>query len=59
MCLMEHQRVPKTTVTRGTLLSPQKCKIALCTPSQLEMKPISTSLAKSLSGVPHHREEVA
>ena len=30
---------------RGTLLSPQECKIAQCTPSQLEMKPISLSLA--------------
>ena len=30
---------------RGTLLSPQECKIAGCTPSQLEMKPISPSLA--------------
>ena len=30
---------------RGTLLSPHECKIARCTPSQLEMKPISTSLA--------------
>ena len=27
--------------TRGTLLSPQECKIAQCTPSQLDMKPIS------------------
>ena len=41
---------------RGTLLSPQECKIALCTPSQLEMKPISPSLAPKLSRVPHHIE---
>ena len=27
--------------TRGSLLSPQECKIARCMPSQLEMKPIS------------------
>ena len=27
--------------TRGTLLSPQECKIAQCTPSQLEMEPMS------------------
>ena len=31
--------------TRATLLSPQGCKIAQCTPRQLEMKPISPSLA--------------
>ena len=31
--------------SRGTLLSPQECKIAQCTTSQLEMKPISPSLA--------------
>ena len=31
--------------TRGTLLSPQECKIVRCTSSQLEMKPISPALA--------------
>ena len=45
--------------TRGTLLSPQECKIAWYTPSQLEMKPISPSLTPELSRVPHHTEQVA
>ena len=31
--------------TRGTLVSPQECKIVLCTTRQVEMKPISPSLA--------------
>ena len=31
--------------TRRTLMSPQECKIAQCTTNQLEMKPISHSLA--------------
>ena len=31
--------------TRETLLSPQESKVARCTPSQREMKPISPSLA--------------
>ena len=44
---------------RGKLLSLQECKIAQCTPSQLEMKPISPSLAPKLSRVPHHTEHVA
>ena len=45
--------------TRRTLMSPQECKIARCTPNQLEMKPISPSLAPYLSRVPHHTEQVA
>ena len=45
--------------TRRTLMSPQECKIARCTPNQLEMKPISPSLAPYLSHVPHHREQVS
>ena len=44
---------------RGTLLSPQECKIAQCIPSQLEMKNISLSLAPQLCRVPHHTEQVA
>ena len=44
---------------RGTLLSPQEYKVARCTPSQLEMKPISPTLAPQLSRVPHHSEQVA
>ena len=44
---------------RGTLLSHQECQIARCTPSQLEMKPISISLASQLSCVPHNTEQVA
>ena len=44
---------------RVTLLSPQECKIVRCTPSQLEMKPISPSLAPKHSRVPHHTEQVA
>ena len=31
--------------TRGTLLSPQECKLVRCTPSQLEMRPNFLSLA--------------
>ena len=45
--------------TRGTLLLPQECKRAQCTPSHLEVKPISPSLAPQLSRVPHHTEQVA
>ena len=44
---------------RGTLLSPQEIKIVRFSPSQLEMKPISTSLAPQLSRVLHHTEQVA
>ena len=43
--------------TRRTLLSPQECKIALGTPNQLEMKPISPSLDPELSHVIHHTEQ--
>ena len=42
-----------------TLMSPQECKIALCTSNRLEMNPISLSLAPKLSRVPHHIEQVA
>ena len=31
--------------TRRTMMSPQKWKIALCTPNHLEIKPISRALA--------------
>ena len=44
---------------RGKLLSPQECKIALCTSSQLKMKPIAPSLALEIFRVPHHTEQVA
>ena len=37
--------------------TPQECKIARCTPNQLEMKPISSSLAPYLSRVPHHTRQ--
>ena len=49
MCLMEHQKVPKehSHKMRGTLLSLQEHKIARCTPSKLEMKHISPSVAPS------------
>ena len=39
--------------------APQECKIARCTPNQLEMKPISPSLAPQLSRVPHYTVQVA
>ena len=38
---------------RGTLMSPQECEIARCTPNQLEMKRDSPALAPEPSRVPH------
>ena len=38
---------------RGTLMSPQECKIAWCTPNELEMKRDSPALAPEASRVPH------
>ena len=45
--------------TRGTLMSPQECKIAQCSTCHLEMKPISPSLAPWLSRVPQNTVKVA
>ena len=39
--------------------APQECKIDQCTTNQLEMKPISPSLAPSLSHVPQNTVQVA
>ena len=56
----------KTRESQGTLSQNemntdalQECKIARCTPNQLEMKPISPSLAPYLSPVPQNTVQVA
>ena len=45
--------------SRRTLMSPQECEIALCSPNQLEMKPDSPALAPEQSPICHHTQQVA
>ena len=40
--------------SRRTLMSPQECEIALCSPNQLEMTTNSPALASEHCHVPHH-----
>ena len=44
---------------RGTLMSPQECKIAQCSPNQLKMMTDSPALASEQSPIPHHTGQVA
>ena len=45
--------------SRRTLMSPQECEIAWCSPSQIEMTPGSPALAPEQFPVPHHTQQVA
>ena len=45
--------------TRRTLMSTQECKIAQCTPNQLEIMPHSTALDPEQFPVPHYTGQVA
>ena len=44
--------------SRRTLMSPQECEIARCSPNQLEMTPDSPALAPEQFPVPHHTRQV-
>ena len=44
---------------RKTLMTPQECEIARCSPNQLEMMPNSPALAPKQSLVAHHKQQVA
>ena len=44
--------------SRRTLMSPQECEIARCTPNQLKMTTGSPALASEQSPVPHHTGQV-
>ena len=46
-------------MSRRTLMSPQECEIARCSPNQLEMMPNSPALAPKQSSVAHHKRQVA
>ena len=45
--------------SRRTLMSPQECQIARCSPNQLEMMTSSTVLASEQSPIPHHTGQLA
>ena len=45
--------------SRRTLMSPQECQIARCSPNQLEMTTNSPALASEQCPVPHHTGQLA
>ena len=45
--------------SRRTLMAPQECEIAQCSPSQHEIMPDSPALAPEQFPVPHHRRQLA
>ena len=45
--------------SRRTLMSPQECEIARCSPNHLEMTTNSPALASEQCSVPHHTEQLA
>ena len=45
--------------SRRTLMSPQECQIARCSPNQLEMTTNSPSLASEQCSCPHHTGQLA
>ena len=45
--------------SRRTLMSPQECEIARCSPNQLEMMTNSPALASEQFPVPNHTEQLA
>ena len=45
--------------SRRTLMSPQECEIAWCSPNQLEMTTNSPALASEQCPVSHHIEQLA
>ena len=45
--------------SRKTLMSPQECEIALCSPNQLEMTTKSPALASEQCPIPHHTGRLA
>ena len=45
--------------SRKTLMSPQECEIALCSPNQLEMTTKSPTLASEQCPIPHHTGRLA
>ena len=45
--------------SRWTLMSPQECEIARCSPNQLEMTTCSPALASEQCPVPHHTGQLA
>ena len=45
--------------SRRTLMSPQECQIARCSPSQLEMTTTSPALASEQCSIPDHTGRLA
>ena len=45
--------------SRWTLMLPQECEIARCSPNQLEMTTCSTALASEQCPIPHHTGQLA
>ena len=45
--------------SRWTLMSPQECEIARCSPNQLEMMTDSSALASEQCPTPHHAGQLA
>ena len=45
--------------SRRTLMSPQDCEIAQCSPNQLEMMTKSPALASEQCTIPHHTGQLA
>ena len=45
--------------SRWTLMSPQECEIARCSPNQLEMTTYSPALASEQCPIPHHTGQLA
>ena len=45
--------------SRGTLISPQQCEIARCSPNQLEMTTNSPALASEQCPIPNHTGQLA
>ena len=45
--------------SRRTLMSPQECQIAPCSPNQLEMTTNSPALASEHCPIPHHTGQLA
>ena len=45
--------------SRRTLMSPQECHIALCSPNQIQMMTNSPALASEQCRIPHHTGQLA
>ena len=55
-----YREYPKTPYkSRRTVMSPQECQLALCSPNQLEMMTDSPGLSSEESPIPHHTGKVA